>query len=292
VLGLEETGSRPRLVLVDLRVEDAAQAAAAFEPQIPRVVIGTPEQNALFAALGDDRLLVATSADPAVIGPLVARAMPRAARDRTRVLTVTAARGGTGRTLCAANLARRLAGDQNVMAIDGTGTGALGWWLGVEPRPWAELEALAGELRAEHVELVATPAGPRLSIVGGAPTVPSADVLAMTIAAARERADLVVIDAPALPDERARTAGERSDRVLVLSYADAASRAALASADVPAEAWIIGSQCQPAVIEDAFRVLPRDEHAIAEALGARERVGGALGRAYDELAELLWIDTT
>ena len=130
VLGLEEGDSRPRLVLVDLRVEDAARAAAAFEPQIPRIVIGAPEQNALFAALGDDRLLVATSADPAVIGPLVARALPRAARDRTRVLTVTAARGGTGRTLCAANLARRLAGDQSVLAIDGTGTGALGWWLG------------------------------------------------------------------------------------------------------------------------------------------------------------------
>jgi cellulose biosynthesis protein BcsQ len=205
---------------------------------------------------------------------------------------VTAARGGTGRTLCAANLARRLASEQTVMAVDGTGTGALGWWLGVEPRPWAELEALAGELRAEHLELVATPAGPRLSIVGGAPTVPSADVLAMTIAAARERADLVVIDAPSLPDERARTAVARSDRVLVLSYADAASRAAIASADVPAGAWIIGSQCQTSAMEDAFRVLPRDERAIAEVLGSRESVGGALGRAYDELAELLWIDTT
>ena len=279
-------------MLVDLRVADAARAAAGFEAHIPRVVIGTADQTALLAALGDDRVLIASSADPAVIGPLVVRALPRAAQDRTRVITVTAARGGTGRTLCAANLARRLAGDHTVMAIDATGSGALGWWLAVEPRPWAELEALAGELRAEHVELVATPAAPRLAVVGGAPTLPSADVLAMTIAAAREQADLVLIDAPALPDDRTRTAMARSDRVLVLSYADVASRAALASADVPAGAWIIGSQCQSDPIADAFRVLPRDERAIADALGTRGRAGGMLGRAYDELAELLAIDAT
>ena len=292
VLGLEDTGSRPRLVLVDLRVADAARAAGAFEAQIPRVVIGTPDQTGLLAALGDDRVLVASSAEPAVLGPLVARALPRAARDRTRVITVTAARGGTGRTLCAANLARRLAADRTVLAIDATGTGALGWWLAVEPRPWADLEALAGELRAEHVELVATPAAPRLAVVGGAPALPSADVLAMTIVAAREQADLVLIDAPALPDDRARTAAARSDRILVLSYADAASRAALASAEVPAGAWLIGSQCASEPIADAFRVLPRDERAIADALGTQGRAGGALGRAYDELAELLAIDAS
>ncbi|HTJ59708.1 MAG TPA: cellulose synthase operon protein YhjQ/BcsQ [Candidatus Saccharimonadales bacterium] len=290
VLGLEDTGSRPRLVLVDLRVADAARAAAAFEAQIPRVVIGTPDQTGPLAALGDDRVLIAGSSDPAVLGPLVVRALPRAARDRTRVITLTTARGGTGRTLCAANLARRLAADRTVLAVDATGTGALGWWLAVEPRPWADLEALAGELRPEHVELVATPAAPRLAVVGGAPTLPSPDLLAMTIAAARERADLVLIDAPALPDDRSRTAVARSDRVLVLSYADPASTAVLLSADVPVGAWIIGSQCQSEPIADAFRVLPRDERAVADALTTRGRAGGALGRAYDELAELLAID--
>ena len=292
VLGLEDTGSRPRLVLVDLRVADAARAAAAFDAQIPRIVIGTPDQTGLLAALGDGRVLVASSTDPSVLGPLVVRALPHAARDRTRVITVTAARGGTGRTLCAANLARRLAADRTVMAIDATGTGGLGWWLAVEPRPWADLDALAGELRAEHVELVATPAAPRLAVVGGPPTLPSAGVLAMTIAAAREQADLVLIDAPALPDDRARTAAACSDRVLVLSYADAASRAALASADVPSGAWIVGSQCQSEPIADAFRLLPRDERAVADALATQGRAGGALGRAYDELAELLAIDAT
>ena len=292
VLGLDDTGSRPRLVLVDLRVADASHAAAAFDAQVPRIIVGTPDQTGILAALGDGRVLVATSADPAVLGPLVARALPRAARERTRVVTVTAARGGTGRTLCAANLARRLAADRTVLAIDATGTGALGWWLGVEPRPWADLEALAGELRAEHVELVAAAAAPRLAVVGGAPASPTADVLAMTIAAAREQADLVLIDGAALADERARTASARSDRVLVLSYADGASRAALAAADVPEGAWIIGSQSESGSLGDAFRVLPRDERAVSEALATRGRAGGALGRAYDDLAELLAIDAT
>ena len=82
---------------------------------------------------------------------------------------------------------------------------------------------------------------------------------------------------------------ERSDRVLVFSYADAASRAALGDAEVPADAWLIGSQ---APVDDAFRVLPRDEAAVSVALARRGPIGGALGRAYDELGELLAIDAT
>ncbi|HEY8732815.1 MAG TPA: hypothetical protein VIN69_12695 [Candidatus Limnocylindria bacterium] len=289
VLGLEPSASGQHLVLVDLRVADAATEAAGFPSDIPRVVVATPEQAALLAALGGDRTLVASSSDAAVIGPLVARALPQTVPDRTRAVTLTAARGGTGRTLCAANLAIRLATDRTVLVIDATGTGTLGWWLGVDPRAWSELEALAGELRAEHVELVSTSVSPRLSIVGGAPAPPSSDVLAKTIVAARELADLVLIDATLLPDERARVASARSDRVLVLAYGDAASRGALASADIPASAWVIGSQ---GPIDDAFRALPRDEAAVAEALGTRGRIGGALGRAYDDLAELLAIDAT
>jgi len=154
VLGLEPSVSGQRLVLVDLRVADAATEAAGFPSDIPRVVVATPEQAALLAALGGDRTLVASSSDAAVIGPLVARALPQTVPDRTRAVTLTAARGGTGRTLCAANLAIRLATDRTVLVIDATGTGTLGWWLGVDPRAWSELEALAGELRAEHVELV------------------------------------------------------------------------------------------------------------------------------------------
>lgn len=288
LLGLDPRAPDPRLVLVDLRVADALARAAAFPAAIPRIAVATPEQAALLSALGGTTL-VAPSSDAAAIGPLVARALPHTVPERTRVVALTSARGGTGRTLCAANLARRLAADRTVLAIDATGTGSLGWWLGADPRPWSELETLAGELQAEHVELVATTIAPRLSVVGGAPASPSSGVLATTIAAAREVADLVLVDAPVLSDERARVSIARGDRVLVLSYADAASRGALANADVPATAWLIGSQ---GPIEDAFRVLPRDEPAIAEAMAGRGRIGGALGRAYDELAELIAIDAT
>jgi len=75
----------------------------------------------------------------------------------------------------------------------------------------------------------------------------------------------------------------------VLSYADAASTAALATAELPSSAWLIGSQ---APISGAFRVLPRDERSIGDALERRGRASGPLGRAYDELAELLAIDAS
>jgi len=289
LLGLEQVGSSPALVLVDLRIADAAARAALFAGDIPRIVIALPDQAECLAALGADRAFVASSADPAVLGPLVARAVPQLIAQRTRVVTLTAARGGVGRTMCAAGLARRLARGRTVVAIDATGTGALGWWLNVDPRSWSELESVAGELRSEHIELVATAVAPRLSLVGGSPTAPSSDVLGMAVAAAREVAELVLVDAPLLPDDRARRAVATSDRVLVLSYADPASRAALAAADVPEAAWIIASQDR---IDDAFRVLPRDERAAAEALAARTPMGGALGQAYGELADLLAIDAS
>jgi len=42
----------------------------------------------------------------------------------------------------------------------------------------------------------------------------------------------------------------------------------------------------------AFRALPRDEAAIGAALSGRRAAGGALGRAYDELAELIALDAS
>jgi len=289
LLALEHVGASPGLVLVALRIPDAAARAAAFAEEIPRIVVATPQQADCLAALGSDRAFIAPSADPAVIGPLIARAVPEPTAERTRVVTLTAARGGVGRTMCTAGLARRLARGRSVVAIDATGTGALGWWLNADPRPWSELESVAGELRSEHIELVAATVAPRLSLVGGSPTAPSSDVLEMAVAAAREVAELVLVDAPLLSDERARRAVATSDRVLVLSYADPASRAALAASDVPATAWIIASQDR---IDDAFRILPRDERAAAEALAGRAPIGGALGRAYEELADLLAIDAS
>lgn len=289
LLGLTIETAAPRLVLVDLRWPGAASRAAALPPDLPRIFIATSDQAECLGALGASAAMVAASTDPAVVGPLVARALPRPARERTRVVAVTAARGGTGRTLCVANLARRLAEAATVLAIDATGTGALGWWLGADPRPWSELELLSGELGREHVELVASSVAPRLTILGGAPRAPSLAVLGPAIAAAGQLADIVILDVPLLADERGRACAARADRALVLSYADPASLAMLALADLPQGAWLLGSQD---IVESAFRVLPRDERAIGDAISARVAVGGALGRAYDELAELISIDAT
>jgi len=287
-LGLEES-SAPRLVIADLRHPGAAEQAASYPPAVPRILIARPEQAACVAALGATTSRLATSTDPWSLGPLIAELIPNPARERTRVVTLTAARGGVGRTLCAANLARRLAAVGSVLALDATGTGALGWWLGVDARPWSELEVLSAELRAEQLELVATPVGSRLTLIGGAPAVPSLDALNATISVARTLADLVVVDAPPLADHRAQACAARSDRILVLSYADPASTAALGAATLPESAWLIASQ---AAIDGAFRVLPRDERAVGDAIERRGVMSGALGQAYDELAELLAIDAS
>jgi hypothetical protein len=43
---------------------------------------------------------------------------------------------------------------------------------------------------------------------------------------------------------------------------------------------------------DVFRAFPRAEGAIADATSRPSALGGALGKAYDELAEIIAIDAT
>jgi len=275
-------------VLVDLRDPDAAVAAAAYPESLPRVAVVTAEQRELIAATGAT-VPTAISTDPAVLGPLVMAVAPRSARGATRVIVVTSARGGVGRTLLVANLARRLAEVRSVLAVDLTASGALGWWLGVASRPWLEVAPLTDELRAEHLAVLATEAGKRLSIIGGPPLMPSLELAAAVLAGARDLVDIAIVDAPPAPDPVARAAALVADRVLALGYDDPASRAVRDAAGLPETVWWIGAQ---GPIESAFRVLPRDERAVADGLLARGPVGGALGAAYDELAELLTIDAS
>ena len=278
----------PQLVLVDLRDPAAAIAAAAFAGTLPRVAVVTAEQRDLLSAAGS-AVPTAISTDPAVLGPLIAAITPRSARGATRVIVVTSARGGVGRTLLVANLAHRLAAMRSVLAVDLTASGALGWWLGVSARPWQDVAPLTDELRAEHLALVAVEAAPRLSVIGGPPEVPAAALATAALAAARDLVDVVIVDSPPVADPVARAAVAAADRVLVLTYDDAVSRAILEAAPVPPTAWCVGAQ---GPVERAFRVLPRDERSIADAMTRRQRVQGALGAAYDELAELLAIDAS
>ena len=293
-LGLEVCDAgRPDLVLVDLRDATACAVAAAVESGIPRVAVAGESERALAAALGYSLSSIATTCEPAALGPLVVAALPRTPRRATRLVVITAARGGVGRSLLAANLSRRLATRLTVAAVDATGTGALGWWLECAPRAWTELEGLTDELTAEHLAVVATEsAGVR--VIGGAPVTPTRALAEATVRAASSLADLVLVDAPVLADDRGRALAAIADRVLMLSYDDALSLASLDACEAPSGAWLLASQSRSARIGEhaAFRALPRDEAAVGAALSGRRAVGGALGRAYDELAELIALDAS
>jgi hypothetical protein len=293
-LGLEPCeGGRPDLVLVDLRDASACASAAALDPSIPRVAVAGEAERALAAALGYDASTIAAACEPAALGPLVVAALPRMPRRATRVVVVTGTRGGVGRTLLVANLARRLAPRLGVAAVDATGTGALGWWLQCAPRAWTELEGLTDELTAEHLAVVATETA-GLRVIGGAPVAPTRALAESTVRAAASLAELVLVDAPLLADERCRALAALADRVLVLSYDDPLSIATLDASDVSSGAWLMASQSRTARIGEraAFRALPRDEAAVSAALSGRHAAAGALGRAYDALAELLALDAS
>ena len=90
--------------------------------------------------------------------------------------------------------------------------------------------------------MVAPEAGPGLRIVGGPPHAPSVRLTQSAFRAALELSEIVFVDAPTLSEERTRRLVGSVDRVLVLSYDDPISTAALASADVPDGAWLIASQ--------------------------------------------------
>lgn len=288
VLGLVE-GAEPELVLIDMRSDDAIARAAAFPPATPRVIIADGARAGLLRAAGTPH--VATTAAPEVLGPLVTLALPPRTRAATRSIVVTGARGGVGRTLLATNLARRLARRQPLWLVDATGTGAAAWWLRGEARPWSELEPLTGELSIEHLRIVAVEPMPGLRILGAAGPAPSARLLAACVQELAQ--ELVIVDAGLLADERTRALRERpadARRTLVMTYADPVSLAALEAHELE-HAWVIASQ-GPVAGRTALRTLPRDDGAVGAAMSGREPVGGRLGRAYDELAELVAVDAT
>lgn len=295
VLGLVTVETaRADLALVDLRDAEALSQAATLAPELPRVVILADEQIALAGALGIPSRSIARSCEPAVLGPLIAATLPSARRGATRSVMVTSARGGAGRSLLVANLARRLAPLRATLCLDLTGDGTLGFWLGAASGRWSDLEDLTDELTAEHLGVVATDAAPGLRLVGGPPFAPSVQLAQSAFRAALGLSEVVLVDAPTLADERTRRLVASVDRVIVMSYDDPISIAALASAEVPESAWLIASQSLATSLggRDVFRALPRAEGAIAAAISRPNALGGALGKAYDGLAEIIAIDAT
>lgn len=281
------------VMVVDVADHDAVARAAACVAEIPRVFVCAPDAAALLAAIGVGSDRIAADSDPAVLGPILTRALPHPLRPATRTIGVSGVRGGVGRTLLVTNLARRMAAHRHVCVVDATGSGAVAWWLRCEPRPWPELEALADELSADQLAVIASEAGDRVRVVGGQGATPSAAILDATVRAAVRLDDLVIVDLPSVFEAATRSIRPRMDRLLILAYDEPQSIDAL-DREALDGAWLIGSQSRATRIggHAAFRSLPRDETALRAALGARAAVGGALGRAYDDLARLLVIDAT
>jgi len=293
-LGFEPTEiARAQVAVVDARDRAQLAAASALPHALPRLTIAAPEDASFLAAIGIDSARVVTSIEAARIGPALVALIPRSKRGPTKLVVITGVRGGVGRTLLAANLALRIAKRLRVCAIDATGTGALAWWLRAAPKPWSDAEAIAAEMSEEHLPVIAD-AGAGVQVVGGAGAAPSAGVLHATVRVTTALDDLVIVDAPLTTDANARALADGADRRVVLAYDDPCS-ALLLDADPPQERdWVIAAQSRKATIagRTAFRALPRDESAVASAASSRSQAGGGLGRAYDELAELVTIDAT
>ncbi|MDE3192484.1 MAG: hypothetical protein KGN00_02240 [Chloroflexota bacterium] len=293
VLGIERVDDAPELVLVDLADADAIALAGRYDTAIPRVAVGGAAHGELLRALGVG-VPLADTADAARIGPLVAAALPAAPRRATRTIVVTGLSGGVGRTLLAAGLATRLAARSSVAVVDLTGSGAAGWWLGLAGGSWSDLEGLADELTSEHLAVVAAE-DERLRLIGGASAMPSVTLALSAVRAAAGLAELVIVDAPPVSDERTRALRDLADRLLLVVADDPASATRLAEIeDEDERVWLVGSRCRSDLIagKSLLRNLPEDPSAIRSAAGAPKRVGGALGRAYDEIAELVAIDAS
>ncbi|HEY3217565.1 MAG TPA: hypothetical protein VGK15_00590 [Candidatus Limnocylindria bacterium] len=294
-LGFEPAdAAQAALAVIDTREAEALSRASSIPLTVPRVFIASAAQRGLMDALGIDPARVAESCDPVLLGPVVMSALPVRRRSATRVAVVTSVRGGVGRTLLAANLAVRIAPRMRVCVIDATGTGAVGWWLNTQARPWSSLEGLVDELSADQLSVLAEDAGPGLRVVGGPPIAPSDALLTAATRAATALDDLVIIDAPIAADQRAHRALANADRVMLVAYDDPLSVAAIEALSPSEDVWLIASQLRIPRLgaRDVFRALPRDESAVGAALGNRERIRGQLGRAYDDLAELLLIDAS
>ncbi|MBI3522432.1 MAG: hypothetical protein HY071_04940 [Chloroflexi bacterium] len=294
ILDLTVGEPSPDLVFVDLRDPSALASAALIPLSVPRIVIAGDGQRELVSALGIAAERVAGDAEASSLGPLVRALIPERVRPATRTVVITGIRGGTGRTLLATNLAARIARRLPVWLVDATGSGACGWWLRVEPHSWSELDSLGAELSAEQLMLVAAAPLPDLRVVGGGPRAPRGATVGAVLDAIGTLGEVAIVDAPPLAEPLSRTLCARADRVLLVSYDDPASTSLLNAEGPDPSWWLIASQSRAARIAGVspFRALPRDERAVELAIGARDLAGGSLGRAYDDLAELLSIDAS
>lgn len=287
-LGLEIVEDRPDLVLIDLADEAGVARAAAIDAAVPRIAVPAAGQELLIKALGSAPLAVASARTAAAIGPLLSRAAPEPGRSATRLIVIAGIAGGCGRTLLVVDLALRLA-MRRVMIVDLTGSGRAAARLRVMASPWSDLEGIAGELTPEHLAVIAAERD-GVRVVGGAGAMPSTSLADAVTRAATGTADLVIVDTPLVPDERAIAACRAADRVLLIAPVEAPS-VNLAGMGLPAS-WVIASRgtAERLAGTEVFRSLPDDPAAVRAAARDGRPIVGPLGRAYDELAEIIAVD--
>lgn len=292
-LGFVAARDDPCMAVIDLTDPGAVAGAADLKADVPRVFVCPESQRQLLLALGIAPERMASEVEPALLGPTIARTYPSERGSATRAVAVTGLRGGVGRTLLVTNLARRIATRMRVCVIDATGTGTCAWWLRCDARPWPELEPLADELTADQLAIVASEAMTNVRVVGGRGSAPSRAVLEATVRVATHLDELVIVDLPLAFDASAQRLSERVDRRLVLAYDEPLGLDTLDTFPLD-DSWLIASQSSATKLgrHDVFRALPRDERALRAALPARAAVAGTLGRAYDDLADLLVVDAT
>jgi hypothetical protein len=290
-LGLVLDLTDPEVVLVDADDADAVAIAAGANGSIPRIFVASSARADLLRAAGA-AYVVARPFSPSTIGPALL-AIERATARPPRTFLFLSASGATGRTSLVANIGLRLARRTPVVIIDATGTGALGWRLGLPVAPWSDLTAVGDELSEAQLRLAAGEREGAL-VVGGSGAF-TEEQLARVIAVGRGLG-VVLVDGPAHWLLGASLV-ERADRILVSANPDPASvalTAALCAGALARGAQLVVSQAREADVADlraafghapAF-LLPRDERACAEALRRRGPTGGALGRAYDAIAEI------
>lgn len=284
-LGLELVAEGPDVVLLDAADPAALAEAGAIDPAVPRIVLADPAP-VLLRAVGRGTFRLAGDASAAAIGPLIADLAPVPARRRTRTIVVTGVAGGCGRTLLAVELGLRLA-RRGVLLIDLTGTGAAAWRLGVEIGPWSDLEGLISELAPEHLGVLAADRD-GVRVLGGAGPMPSPALALAVVKVAAAAADLVIVDAPVPSDERTSVVLGIADRILHVVPGEAGR---VTPRTVPPEgAWVIASRDTGGRAGEVFRSLPDDPSSV-RASRPGIPIGGALGRAIDDLAEVLAIDS-
>lgn len=293
-LDLVPQGDGASLALIDADDEDAVAAAAALAPDLPRVFVASATRASLLRAAAAthvvERPLTAARLGPAIFS------IERSREPPPRVVLFLAATGATGRTSLVANLALRIAPRTPVIALDATGTGSLAWRLGTTVAPWSDLAAVGDELGEAHLRLAAAERDGAL-LLGGL-GVPSEALLLRVLEIARGMG-AALVDAP--PHWFAPELRAIADRVYLCANPDPASAAATSSAFATALAsggQLVVSQARERDVQRLAAlfgarpsfVLPPDEPACRDALARRGRTAGALGRAYDSLAEILLAD--